>query len=120
MLKIIYLQQVTLSMYFRQQWTDGRLTFRSDEVNSTKSLNVTRFNFKNMLLAIVITLKIRCNGEWVIAQLDAEQVKKIWMPDTFIVNERSVVPHNHPNPNEFTRVFSDGKILRSMKYNTDS
>jgi hypothetical protein len=78
--------QVTLVMYFRQKWTDPRLKFDTDQVNGVASV-----------------------------LLDPEQAKKLWIPDTFIANERSVVQHQFSGPNEFTRVLNNGSVTRSVK-----
>ncbi|XP_059079210.1 gamma-aminobutyric acid receptor subunit beta-like [Tigriopus californicus] len=41
--------------------------------------------------------------------------EKIWVPDTFFVNERKATFHHIPSPNEFIRIEPDGRILRSVR-----
>lgn len=42
--------------------------------------------------------------------------EKIWVPDTFFVNERKAIFHQIPSPNEFIRIMPDGNVLRSVRY----
>lgn len=39
----------------------------------------------------------------------------MWVPDTFIVNERRSTKHDLTVDNIFTSVMSDGEVLRSMR-----
>lgn len=41
--------------------------------------------------------------------------EKIWVPDTFFVNERKAIFHQIPSPNEFIRIMPDGNVLRSVR-----
>jgi len=45
----------------------------------------------------------------------AELTDKIWVPDTFFVNEKSAYFHMATTSNSFLRIFPDGKLLRSIR-----
>ena len=45
----------------------------------------------------------------------AEFINKLWVPDTFFVNEKKSYFHQATTSNEFLRIASDGKIVRSMR-----
>jgi len=47
--------------------------------------------------------------------LSADEMDDLWLPDTFIRNERSVVFHNALKPNVYARVYSTGKVQTSQK-----
>ena len=40
---------------------------------------------------------------------------KIWLPDTFMVNEKSGVYHKVPADNDLVRISRNGDILRSIR-----
>jgi len=82
--------EFTLSMTLRQQWLDRRLAYDSNG----------RFNVK------VITLK------------HEEYGKKIWMPDTFLRNDIKGNHHEIVEPNNYIRIFPDGKVLYSVRITT--
>ncbi|KAG8233302.1 hypothetical protein J437_LFUL012916 [Ladona fulva] len=44
-----------------------------------------------------------------------EYGQNLWMPDTFIVNERRTETHQYPANNEFLRIFSSGSVVRSVR-----
>ncbi|GAB6033168.1 hypothetical protein CHUAL_012774 [Chamberlinius hualienensis] len=45
----------------------------------------------------------------------AELTEKIWVPDTFFVNEKSAYFHMATTSNSFLRIFPTGEILRSIR-----
>ena len=45
----------------------------------------------------------------------AEFIKKLWVPDTFFVNEKKSYFHTATTSNEFLRIMHTGEILRSMR-----
>lgn len=45
----------------------------------------------------------------------AEVVEKLWVPDTFFVNEKSAYFHVATTPNSFLRIYPSGEILRSIR-----
>ena len=42
--------------------------------------------------------------------------KKIWTPDTFIVNSVKGNRHDIVEPNNYLRIFPDGEVLYSERY----
>ncbi|ODM96973.1 Gamma-aminobutyric acid receptor subunit beta [Orchesella cincta] len=79
--------QVTYIMFTRHIWKDERLAFDPNEVNGTETF-----------------------------LLDNERVNKyLWIPDTFIANQRSGSAHSFAGPSEFTRVHFNGTIIRSVQ-----
>ena len=42
--------------------------------------------------------------------------KKIWTPDTFIVNSVKGNRHDIVEPNNYLRIFPDGRVLYSERY----
>ena len=47
--------------------------------------------------------------------LDAEFIKRIWVPDTFFVNAKESNIHQEPEDNQFLRITHEGVVLRSMR-----
>ena len=47
--------------------------------------------------------------------LGSEFINSIWVPDTFIVNEKTGHFHKATTNNEFFRIKPNGDILRSIK-----
>merc|ERR1712170_11337 len=47
--------------------------------------------------------------------LTGEEADSVWMPDTFVRNERSIVFHNAMVPNKYARIYPDGRVLTSQK-----
>ena len=45
----------------------------------------------------------------------AEDIKLIWVPDTFFVNEKTAYFHDATTDNQFVRIFHTGDILRSIR-----
>ena len=41
---------------------------------------------------------------------------KVWMPDTFFRNEKEARKHEIIVPNVYVRIFPDGEILYSIRY----
>ncbi|RNA13243.1 gamma-aminobutyric acid receptor subunit beta isoform X16, partial [Brachionus plicatilis] len=71
----------TMDMFFRQMWTDRRLSF--DGVS-----------------------------ELVIG---SDMLHKIWVPDTYIANDRKTYFHKATVKNKFIRINPDGQVLYSMR-----
>jgi len=79
--------QVTFVLFLRHIWKDERLAFNPNEVNGTEMF-----------------------------MLDNERVNKfLWIPDTFIANQRSARSHELAGPSEFTRVYYNGTVVRSVQ-----
>ena len=67
-----------MSMYLRQQWADGRLKF--DDMG----------------------------GEIKEIRLGSEQIKEIWIPDTFFRNEKRASFHDVTVPNRMLKLNASG------------
>jgi len=75
----------TFDMYFRQFWTDPRLSFDRNEFGIDKLV------------------------------VGSEYIKLIWVPDTFFVNEKIALFHQATTENQFLRITHSGEVLRSMR-----
>mgnify|MGYP001356658968 CR=1 FL=1 len=75
----------TFDMYFRQFWSDPRLSFDSKE-----------FGIEKLVVG-------------------AEYIKLIWVPDTFFVNEKTALFHDATTENQFLRIANSGDVLRSIR-----
>ena len=47
--------------------------------------------------------------------LGADYVKRIWVPDTFFVNEKEASVHEITTENQFLRILPSGDVLRSIR-----
>ena len=75
----------TFDMYFRQFWSDPRLSFDKNEFGIDKLV------------------------------VGSEYIKLIWVPDTFFVNEKVALFHQATTENQFLRIMHTGDVLRSMR-----
>ena len=75
----------TFDMYFRQFWSDPRLSFDRNEFGIDKLV------------------------------VGSEYIKLIWVPDTFFVNEKVALFHQATTENQFLRIMHTGDVLRSMR-----
>ena len=75
----------TFDMYFRQFWSDPRLSFDKHEFGIDKLV------------------------------VGSEYIKLIWVPDTFFVNEKVALFHQATTENQFLRIMHTGDVLRSMR-----
>ena len=48
--------------------------------------------------------------------LSGDFAEKIWVPDTFFVNEKTAYFHKATTENQFLRILHTGEILRSIRY----
>ncbi|XP_071044459.1 gamma-aminobutyric acid receptor subunit beta-like isoform X5 [Parasteatoda tepidariorum] len=78
------LMDFTLDFYFRQAWTDDRLSF------------TPRTGFESLTVG-------------------AEVADRIWVPDTFFVNEKSAYFHKATTQNTFLRISAGGEVFRSIR-----
>ena len=72
-------------MYFRQFWSDPRLSFDKNA-----------FGIEKLVVG-------------------SEYIKLIWVPDTFFVNEKIALFHQATTENQFLRITHTGEVLRSMR-----
>ena len=75
------LQDYSLNMYLRQQWTDPRLKFKPVNNKTTQSVKMQ-------------------DGMW----------DKIWMPDVFFRNEKKASYHYITTPNRLLTLYNDGRL----------
>ena len=75
----------TFDMYFRQYWSDPRLSFDREQFGIDKLV------------------------------VGAEYIKLIWVPDTFFVNEKTALFHDATTENQFLRITDKGEVLRSIR-----
>ena len=75
----------TFDMYFRQFWSDPRLSFDKNA-----------FGIEKLVVG-------------------SEYIKLIWVPDTFFVNEKIALFHQATTENQFLRITNTGEVLRSMR-----
>jgi hypothetical protein len=90
-------QDFTLDFYFRQYWKDPRLAF--DGILKRKEEQNPDIKFPPLDILTV----------------GAEYIQKIWVPDTFFVNEKASYWHTATTSNEFLRIFKDGNVFRSIR-----
>ena len=48
--------------------------------------------------------------------LSGDFAEKIWVPDTFFVNEKTAHTHETTVENSFLRILHTGEVLRSIRY----
>lgn len=89
--KMEYSFQITL----RQQWNDGRLSFK-DKLLGMEALHNVKLTDK-------------------IKYLTMTDSTKVWMPDTFFRNEKIGRFHSILQPNLYVRVHPDGDVLYSIR-----
>ena len=75
----------SLDCYFRQSWVDSRLHYNSTAGDITE------------------------------LALNWQFLSKIWVPDTFFVNEKTAYFHEATAENQFLRILHTGEILRSIR-----
>ncbi|CAG0888026.1 unnamed protein product [Cyprideis torosa] len=85
----------TLDFYFRQYWHDRRLAY-SDFLENSGASKASKEHLKSFTVG-------------------AELIKKLWVPDTFFVNEKKSYFHYATTPNEFLRLSEDGSVFRSIR-----
>lgn len=49
--------------------------------------------------------------------IGADVLSQIWLPDTFIANDKSVYFHEATVKNKFIRINPNGQVLYSIRYN---
>ncbi|CAF1551930.1 unnamed protein product [Adineta ricciae] len=78
--------EYSFDCFFRQRWTDTRLTYNQTSVMNYTSLPVS-----------------------------FQMFSKIWKPDTYFYNGRRSYIHSVPHVNRFFRIANDGTILYSQR-----
>ena len=51
--------------------------------------------------------------------LTGKELNSIWVPDTFIRNERKVIFHDALAPNAYIRIYPDGRVQTSQRITLD-
>ena len=87
-LKLIFseLKDYSLDIYFRQFWVDKRLAF-----------DLSSDNIYELVVG-------------------ADMLSKIWLPDTYIANDRKAYFHRATVLNKFIRINPEGQVLYSIRY----
>jgi len=75
-----------LDIYFRQFWVDKRLAF-----------DLSNDGIYELVVG-------------------ADMLSKIWLPDTYIANDRKAYFHRATVLNKFIRINPDGQVLYSIRY----
>ena len=107
------LQEYSVQITFRQQWNDNRLAFddKGGKYNSNYVLNTY----------LLVSVRVKPNFNiFIIGRikyLTMVDSRRVWMPDTFFRNEKQGQFHNIIQPNLYIRVFPNGDILYSIRYN---
>ena len=78
----ILLQDYSLTMYLRQAWTDSRLRFDPQDSRAAHGI-----------------------------KLEDRVLDKLWIPDTFLTNEKKAAFHSMTTPNRLLRLWNDGRVL---------
>lgn len=81
MLMCMQLQDYSVSMYLRQQWNDSRLRFEPSQNNNNRRLKVGH-----------------------------EEIRKLWIPDVFIRNEKSASFHYVTSENNLLYISAEGTL----------
>jgi glycine receptor alpha-3 len=79
--------EFTITMYLRQHWEDPRLKFNKGGMKGPDET----------------------------IRLDSSKSDSVWVPDTFVVNEKSSFTHTLTNLNEFVRIGRHGDVLKSER-----
>ena len=75
-----------MDVFLRQQWYDSRLRFD----NKTSSITLL--------------------------ELGQSTIEKVWIPDTYFVNEKDADIHEVTVPNRLMHIFSNGTVKYSIRY----
>ncbi|XP_033112937.1 gamma-aminobutyric acid receptor subunit beta-like [Anneissia japonica] len=75
--------EYTIDLYFRQQWSDPRLSFDGTNIDDLALTN--------------------------------EMVKKLWVPDTYFINEKRANYHTVLSENSLIRIKPNGDLLYSTR-----
>ena len=78
-------KEYTLDIYFRQFWIDRRLAF---DLSSDDIYELV---------------------------IGADMLSKIWLPDTYVANDRKAYFHKATVQNKFIRITSEGQVLYSSR-----
>ena len=79
-------KEYTLDIYFRQFWIDRRLAF-----------DLSSDNIYELVIG-------------------ADMLSKIWLPDTYVANDRRAYFHKATVLNKYIRITSEGHVQYSIRY----
>ena len=96
--------EMTLEMYFRQSWIDPRLQWTAKHEEVGGKLGLINTDTECILLLFLNNLDI---GDLIGGK---EIADRIWLPDTFFVNERS-----SEFKETFLKISKDGTVLYSRR-----
>ena len=112
-------------MTFRQKWLDKRLAFDSSKRYNVSTFSIALHQQAHKLISrkfdsnnngIIIFLRLLLFKVKMITLKYEDYGKKIWTPDTFIVNSVKGNRHDIVEPNNYLRIFPDGEVLYSERY----
>ena len=98
----INVQEYSVQLTFRQDWLDPRLSYSAHDGNKMSTIK------------IIFKIKILFPGQ--IKYLTMTDPEKVWMPDTFFQNEKTGHFHNIIVPNVYVRIYPNGKVLYSIRW----
>ena len=75
-------------------------------------------NCPHLLECIYFPISSWCNISERIRYLTLTDASKVWMPDTFFRNEKIGAFHNILTPNLYIRVYPDGDVLYSIRFDS--
>lgn len=64
--------------------------------------------------------RLKFNSTMKVLRLNSNMVGKIWIPDTFFRNSKKADAHWITTPNRMLRIWNDGRILYTLRYNSSS
>lgn len=62
--------------------------------------------------------RLKFNSTMKVLRLNSNMVGKIWIPDTFFRNSKKADAHWITTPNRMLRIWNDGRILYTLRWNT--
>ena len=83
-----FFQSYKLSLLLRQSWVDKRLAFTDDIIDDSRRDYIS---------------------------LPGSASRLLWLPDTFVVNERASSLHDVTIQNKLLRIYHDGSVLLSQR-----
>jgi len=88
-----------MNMFFRQIWTDARLTLPNKISNVAVSTKLLRLINTNFFFCLFLNIS-----------------SAIWKPDTYFMNSHSGYLHTTPTLNHLLRILENGRLLYSSRY----
>jgi len=116
-------KEYSVQLSFRQEWNDWRLNFSRLNNGILYNGSWVAFYPKSFISICIIYITnsaYRLIDLFVIVVdlkfIVLTDVNQIWRPDTFFSNEKSSHLHTHMVPNNFVRIYPNGDIMYSARY----